>query len=157
MPALPLPFLNDDICVAGEAEQLAAWLAPLFDASIADRIGIERLVRRDGRRVVLQGERFGTRRGWVQGSRYLILGPNGRPIAALNVTERKEDGQRKVAIASNIYVLPEYRRQGLARSLLEDALRDHPRLCSDGSLTELGAALFGYAPPSAPAPRRPKA
>lgn len=152
MPAVLLPLVpNAAARIEGEAEQLAAWLAPPGDPRMTARIGTERTERREGSIEVLCGERYRTGRGWVQGMRYLQWGERGVPVAVLNLTLVHE--RRTSVVASNVYVDPAHRRQGRASELLRAALRDHPRLCADASMTEAGAALVGHSPASARRPR----
>ena len=152
MPAFHLPTVNNSPAhIEGEAEQLRAFLAAPNDPLITARIGQEQEVRREGSLLVLQGERYNTREGWTQGLRYLRL-EEGVAVAALNLTRIKQ-GRTTQTLASNVYVDPDYRRQGLASALLAEAQNDYPKLRADSSMSLAGAALTGH---GAPAPvRRP--
>ena len=139
--------------VEGEAEQLSGFLAPANDPRMFARLGKETVVRHEGALLVLEGERFGVRDGWVQGRRYLMLGDTGVAIAALNLTLRKE-GSKTQTVVSNVFVDPAHRRQGFASGLLQAALTDYPKLMADSSMTEAGATLMGVEqPPRSRAPR----
>lgn len=154
MPAIRLPTLdNAPARISGEAEQLVAFLGLPNDPTMVTRIGREDEVRREGNLLVLRGERYRNREGWVQGGRYLRLDEQGRPVAVLNITQIAQ-GRRVSTLASNVYVAPEYRRQGLASALMRAALADHPRLCTDTSMSEAGAALTGHAAATPVAPKR---
>lgn len=144
MPALDLPLLDPaaGAYVEGQAEQLAKFLAPPNDPLMVARLGQETLVRRAPGLEVWEGERFGVRNGHIQGRRYLAMDGHGVPLACLNVTLLTKDGSR-AAIASNVYVHPDLRRQGLASLLFTQAQADFPYLVADNSMTRDGAALLG--------------
>jgi GNAT superfamily N-acetyltransferase len=145
MPAFHLPTVNHvPASIEGESEQLSAFLAPMNDPVMVARMGEETVVRNEGALLVVKGERYTTREGWVQGMRYLQLGLAGTPIAALNVTRTKQGGKTST-IASNVYVAPTHRRQGLASDLLAQAKADYPNLRADTSMSQAGAALTGHA------------
>lgn len=148
MPAVPLPILgNAAPHIEGLAEQLAGLLVPINDPRIVARLGAETVVRHEGTLVLAAGERYRTAQGWVQGLRYVRLSPAGDPVGVLNVTLQKRD-RTTVAVASNVYVAPTHRRQGVAAELLREALRDHPRLCADAVMSTQGASLTGHAKPA---------
>lgn len=154
MPVFSLPIVEGQAPrVEGEAEQLVGFLAPANDPRMVARLGDEKVVRHEGALMVLEGDRFRIRDGWVQGRRYLMLGNTGAAIAALNLTRRKE-GSKIQAVVSNVFVDPAHRRQGLASRLLQTALADYPKLMADSNMTESGAALMGVGqPPRSRAPR----
>lgn len=154
MPAFRIPLApGEDPSISGPAEQLSAFLAPPNDPSMVARMGEETLkdqwVDIHGRGERYQGQRFRHRDGWVQGERYILSHAN-IAVAVLNVTQRRDNGRTQTRV-SNVYVTPKLRRQGLASALLRRALSDHPKLFTDSSLSEAGAALMGVGPP---APRR---
>jgi GNAT superfamily N-acetyltransferase len=62
-------------------------------------------------------------------------------LAGLDVFKPKH---KQAPLVSRIFVMPEFRRQGIATRLLERAMRDFPKLALDGQLTREGAAFFGY-------------
>lgn len=94
--------------------------------------------------LIAAGKRFKTREGWVQGQRYLAKNDQGTIVGALNVTRFKQ-GRKESAVASNVFVDPAVRRQGVAAGLLQRALEDFPRLTADSSMSLAGAALTGHA------------
>lgn len=51
---------------------------------------------------------------------------------------------RQGTVASNLYVAPSHRRQGLATRLIKLAQREFPKLAADTALTADGAAFLGY-------------
>ena len=146
MPSLNLPCLNGaSPDIMGEAPGLLAFLAPPNAPQMVARMGRENVVLHQANEMVLEGERFPTRGGWIQGRRYLTLDSHGAVIGALNVTLNKRD--RKItAIASNIVVSPENRRKGVAYGLLQRALLDYPGMVADTTMTPDGAALLGKTP-----------
>lgn len=155
MPSVFLPLLpGDPPTLCDGAEGLSVFLAPLNDPYLQARVGSERTVRHEGSLLVAEGERYRQRTGWVQGRRYLHLGPGGQAVAALNVTVR-HDGRTREAVASNVFTAPEHRRQGLAAGLMAAALADFPGLMADNALSVAGAALVGHAPKNdeRPSPR----
>lgn len=145
MPAFYLPtFNNAEAIIAGESEErLSSFLAPVNDPLMVIRMGDETIVRQEQHLIVVKSKRYTTREGWVQGMRYLRLGDDGNPIAALNITRSKQSGKLNTT-ASNVYVAPNYRRLGLASSLLALAKEDYPNLRADTSMTQAGAALTGH-------------
>lgn len=151
MPSLDLPLFDPaaGACVEGPAEQLAQFLAPPNDPGIVARLGQERLVHRAPGLEVWEGERFGVRNGSVQGRRYMVVDEHRTPLACLNITLRTQ-GRTKTAIASNVYVRADVRRQGLASALFAQAQSDFPRLVADNSMTRDGAALLGRLPAPRP-------
>lgn len=160
MPSIFLPLLPGAVpVIGGEAEQLSAFLAPLNDPFIAARIGNEQVIQSNGPWLTTQGDRFRTREGWTQGRRYLCLDRvSGQPIAALNVSLRAK-GRKVTALASNVFVHPSRRRQGLASGLMRMAQEDFPGLCVDATLTRDGARLVGLdsdPPPPSLRPRKPR-
>lgn len=161
MPQIPLPILEDAVPVVIEApESLAAFLAPPGDPQMQARLGVERVVAQSATQLQIEGERFATRDGWVQGLRWLTLDAlSGQAIAVLNLTLRKQ-ARKTTAVVSNLYVRPECRRQGLAFALVDQARAQFPRLVADSALSPASLALFGHAPsasaPPAPVHRAPK-
>lgn len=147
MPAVSLPLLPDDeVSICPVAEGLDIFLAPVNDPGIVARLGAETIVLRQADLLITQGERFGSKSDWTQGMRYIRLDPASQtPLAVLNVSIKSQD-RKKQAVASNIYVCPEYRRQGLGAGLLLRAQQDFPRLAASGTLSALGAELVGRAP-----------
>lgn len=148
MPAFVLPLAPGEIAhiAPGLAEDLSALLAPINDPNIQARLGEERELERwteeRGEGVIAEGERFPRRGGgWVQGQRYLLC-QDGRAVAVVNLTLSQTEGAQETRV-SNVYVVPDCRRQGLAQSLLAQALRRHPRLVADSSFSAAGAALIG--------------
>lgn len=109
---------------------------------------------------VTRGESYPNPRGGsIVGGRYLLRDQRveGRIIGAINVTILRKGAGKEMAIMSNIVVDPGYRRQGVATALIEEVVVDHPRVRLDSSMTEDGAALFGYAAQANESPpRRPK-
>ena len=146
MPSLNLPCLNGaSPDIMGEAPGLLAFLAPPNDPRMVARMGLETVLLHQNNEIVLEGERFSTRDGWVQGRRYLALDNNGSIIGALNVTLSKR-GRKVTAIASNVVVRPDHRRKGVAYGLLQSALSDYPGMVADTTMTTDGAALLGKTP-----------
>lgn len=145
MPALNLPLhSNDALVVSGPAPGLAMFLLPPNASEVVARLGQEKVLLHQADCMVLEGERYRTRGGdTVVGRRYLALLPSsGEAIGALNVTVQKK-GRKTSAVASNVFVVPEHRRQGVASSLVKRALEDYPNLTVDNSMTAEGAKLFG--------------
>lgn len=146
MPSLNLPCLNGALPdILGEAPGLLAFLAPPNDPRMVARMGRETVLLHQINEMVLEGERFSNRNGWIQGRRYLTLDDNGSAIGALNVTLSRR-GRRVTAIASNVVVSPEHRRKGVAYGLLQRALLDYPGMVADTTMTTDGAALLGKTP-----------
>ena len=154
MPAVSLPtFQGKSANIEGKAEQLAAFLADPNDPIMVARMGRETVVRAESNLTVLRGERYRNQEGWVQGWRYLRHDNSGSIVAALNVTQLCQN-RRVAVVASNVFVAPRLRRQGLASGLLRTALSDHPTLCADTSMSEAGAALVGQRKALPVLPRR---
>ena len=156
MPAVCLP-LHDAPApfLCSEAEGLAVFLAPVGDAGIQARIGLESVVFESAGLTITAAERFKTKDGWVQGHRYLAKNDQGDIVGTLNVT-RMRQGRQETAVASNVFVASSVRRQGIAAGLLQRALEDFPRLTADSSMSLAGAALTGHAPePETKPARRP--
>lgn len=63
----------------------------------------------------------------------------GKPVAALQIMSK--DGRR--GTIANVYTLPEYRRKGIARELLERARRGFESLSHSRDLSTLGALWKG--------------
>lgn len=154
MPAVFLPLSSGETASVGghEAEGLAIWLAPVGDAAMAARIGTETVITRRldtcGTWLHTRATRYRTSRPheWLEGHRYLLLAADGvTPVGVVNVTLRHPPAGGTQARVSNAFVAPRYRRQGVARALLLLAQKDHPQLCADSPLTEMGAALTGHA------------
>lgn len=143
MPAFKLPVHGDAPSISEEnGEALSAFLAPVNHESITQRIGNERIMATEGDLILTQGNKFKNREGWVQGYRYLLKDEDQNICAGLNLTRIHQD-RKTHTIVSNVYVLPEGRRQGLASRLLNRAKQDFPNLKVDNCLTVRGAALFG--------------
>lgn len=156
MPSVRLPLhdaASPTLC--SEAEGLALFLAPVGDAGIQARIGQETVLFESAALAITAAERFKVSNGWVQGHRYLAKDSQGQVVGTLNVT-RMRLGKKETAVASNVFVAPGSRRQGIAAGLLQRALEDFPRLTADSSMSLAGAALTGHAPePEAKPARRP--
>lgn len=147
MPAIVLP-LHDNAAspsLCSEAEGLSVFLALPGSPDIQARLGLESVVFESATLLIAAGERFKTREGWVQGQRYLAKNDQGTIVGVLNVTRFKQ-GRKESAVASNVFVDPAVRRQGVAAGLLQRALEDFPRLTADSSMSLAGAALTGHAP-----------
>lgn len=145
MPALNLPLhTSDPITVSGRAPGLAMFLSPPNDPDMGARLGKEKVLLHQADCMVLEGERYGTRTGGVVvGRRYLALEPSsGQAIGALNITIQKK-GRKTIAVASNVFVAPEFRRQGVASSLVRRVQEEFPHLSVDNNMTQDGARLFG--------------
>lgn len=157
MPAISLPLHDNaaSLSLCSEAEGLSVFLAPPGSPDIQARLGLESVVFESPALLIAAGERFKTRDGWVQGQRYLAKNDRGSIVGALNVTRVKQ-GRKESAIASNVFVDPGLRRQGVAAGLLQRALEDFPGLTADSSMSLAGAALTGHAPnPEVRPSRRP--
>lgn len=151
MPAFSLPFepgKAPEICTTDSAEQLCAYLLPVNHPQMVARMGEETIVEHQGQRMVVEGQRFNTRSGWVQGRRYLEIDASGNTVGVVNVTLMKESSQRRPrALVSNVFVDASHRRRGVASGLLALAQKEFPALCADTSLTQAGAALLGQSAP----------
>lgn len=154
MPQIPLPILEGATPVVIEApENLAMFLAPANDPQMQARLGRERVALHTASELRLEGERFRTRDGLVQGLRWLTLDPTTTaPIAVLNLTLRQQ-GRLQTAVVSNLYVQPQWRRQGLAFDLVSRAREQFPTLVADSALSPASLALFGHAPAPSRGPR----
>lgn len=144
-----LPVRDGQYTIGGSGENLLLYIEPIDSERIHERIGTERVVKIDGPITFTQGRRFQMRDQTVQGGRYLFSNAAGDIVGGLNYTR-----VGKNVVVSNIYVRPDCRRQGIATQLVQRALWDYPGLVVDSSLTEQGAALFGYAPGDEPKPAR---
>jgi hypothetical protein len=154
MPAFPLPLIPGETASIGghAAEGLSVWLAPLGDLAMEERIGPEKIIERrmtdQGLALHTKATRYRTSRPdeWLEFQRYLLMHGDGlTPIGVINVTLHHTH-QGTQARVSNAFVAVAHRRQGVASALLAWVKTDHPQLCADSSLTELGAALTGQKP-----------
>lgn len=72
------------------------------------------------------------------GSYRFIYRKDGKIVSGLQVMSR--DG--KTGVIGNVYTLPEYRRQGLGRDLLNIARKKFKRLNDSQDLTSMGEKFF---------------
>ncbi len=143
MPAIALRVYEDaqpQICQA--APSLEEFLAPVGAPHIEGRIGTEKPTFKSANLVITAGQKFRMSTGWVQGHRYLAKNDQGVIVGALHVTHIQADG-KNAAVASNVFVAPAFRRQGIGARLLQRAQEDFPQLSADSALTADGAALVG--------------
>lgn len=110
-------------------DELRRFISEPGSSDITPYTGVEKLVRKSGNIEKLQGE---------NGSfRYLYRDDKGNIVGALQGVSGK--GRN---VASNIYVSPELRRQGIATKILEQAKRDYKGLEVADTQTEAGKAFF---------------
>lgn len=111
------------------SENLAVYLDEINSENMRMRIGTEKLIRTSGN--------ISFTRGKYHGGRYLYRNSDGDIIGALNYTGNRNKGY----ILSNIYVRPDYRRQGIATHLQTLAIKELRGSIISSNLTSYGKLL----------------
>lgn len=137
---LPI-YMNKELNIGGNSENLFMYLEPINSDRIRERIGKEVVFKNEDDLIVTRGQIFSSpdQQNKIRGYRYIIKNSDGDFIACTNVTKINRS-----AVVSNIYVRIDHRRTGLATRLIERIKKDHLSLFVDSSLTNLGASFFGY-------------
>jgi GNAT superfamily N-acetyltransferase len=144
-PLLPLVGKLCQSELHTNAARLYPMLAPPNSALSAPWYELEQLVGEDGEIVILDSHAF-CRYVWGlsclrQPDHTISHFLPAMGMAALDV---HKFGRKRPPIVERVFVMPEFRRQGIATALVEHALHDFPKLSLDGQLSEEGAAFFGY-------------
>lgn len=140
-PRFDIKTLNDEPpSVSGpEFEEGLAWvLDPPNAGGIAERmVGKERVIP-TSKTGGLSEPPVDIIKGQYGSIRY-VWKEDGNPVGAVQVVV---DGRR--ATIANAYVLPEYRRKGIATKLFEVIKRKHPGVTMSSSFSHSGAGLVGF-------------
>ena len=125
-------FENQEPAVAGPDEDSGslAWLLGIPGANSA-YTGDEKEVSSGSTHIIEYRGEFGS-------IRYLWL-EDGQTIGGIQLVTSGRD-----SVLSNVYVDPNYRRQGIASRLIEHAKKKHPRLQISPYFSPAGAGLMGF-------------
>lgn len=132
--------------IGGSGENLRVYLDPVDSSAMRERMGREKIVSLFGSITKTAGTSFKSADGGtLVGGRFLFTGPQGEFVGALNYTR-----MGRSVVVSNIYVRPDFRRQGIATRLIDAAVASFPKLRVDSGMTEMGADFFGHADTGTP-------